>query len=409
MDQHAGALFSIEASQDSFVESDGYAKVMVHRHGQPFGQASVSFETLDGDAVGGLDFVGTRGRLTWEHGDTASKVVAVPLVNDATSRYGLHFKHFFVRLVQNTSNTVLDDHGMIAAVHMIDDSAETGFASFAPAVVKPGEENRQERPTRQDVKVHGNMLHNVLEGFDRQINLTVMRIGGNQGNMSVRYRTVGMTAVGGEHFKDAHGILTWAEGDATNRSISLDILDDDNATPSIHHRAFRVVIEHVTFSNGLRSTQIYKGPSQFAEVAEVAEVWISEDDGSGVLSMQQPTLSVTESAGVVNVSVLRSGGSSGAVAVKVRAERGSASRMLPGASLPTSCREAEHKVGHVAAIELLPGQAREVYCNAMEEDESSSASSSASFDESRSGSIFLWDYSTRLWDRKCIEIPEIGI
>jgi hypothetical protein len=53
MDQHAGASFSIEPSQDSFAESDGYAKVMVHRHGQPFGQASVSFETLDGDAVGG--------------------------------------------------------------------------------------------------------------------------------------------------------------------------------------------------------------------------------------------------------------------------------------------------------------------------------------------------------------------
>ena len=364
---------------------------MVHRHGQPFGQATVSFETLDGDAVGGVDFVGTRGRLTWEHGDSASRVVAVQLVNDATSRYGLHFKHFFVRLVQNTSNTVLDDHGMIAAVHIIDDSAVTGFASFAPAVVKPGEENGQERPTRQDVKVHDNMLHNVLEGLDRQINLTVMRIGGNQGNMSVRYRTVGMTAVVGEHFKDSHGILTWVEGDNTNRSISLDILDDDHASPLIHHRAFRVVIEHVTFSNGLLSTQIYKGPSVFAEV------WIGEDDGSGVLSMQHPTVSVTESAGVVNVTVLRSGGSSGAVAVKVRAEGGSASRMLPAASLPTSCREAQHRVGHVAAIEVLAGQAREVYCNGREDDGSSSAS------------IFLWDYSNRLWDRKCIKIPEIGI
>jgi hypothetical protein len=325
------------------------------------------------------------------------------LVNDATSRYGLHFKHFFVRLVQNTSNTVLDDYGMIAAVHIIDDSAVTGFASFAPAVVKPGEENRQDRPTQQDVNGHDNMLHNVIEGLDRQINLTVMRIGGNQGNMSVRYRTVGMTAVVGEHVKDAHGILTWLEGDKTNRSISLDILDDDHASPSIHHRAFRVVIEHVTFSNGLRSTQIYKGPSVFAEV------WISEDDGSGVLSMHYPTVSVSESAGVVNLTVLRSGGSSGAVAVKVRAERGSASRMLPGASLPTSCREAQHKIGHVAAIEVFAGQAREVYCNARQEDESSSASSSASFDESSSGSIFLWDYSNRLWDRKCIQIPEIGI
>jgi hypothetical protein len=57
------------------------------------------------------------------------------------------------------------------------------------------------------------------------VTLTAVRGGGHQGAISVSYKTVSETAVAGAQFSAAAGTLTWADGDSTNKSITIPILD----------------------------------------------------------------------------------------------------------------------------------------------------------------------------------------
>jgi len=375
LDQDGAGALNIEAAQSLFRESSGYVQLLVRRQCGlcAGGRISVDYETMDGDARRDVDFVAKRGRLTWEEGDLSDRSISVELVNDSTSSYTKHFKHMFMRLLNNSQNVLLDPRAMIAAVYIIDDNAVTGFPTFAPSFF-----------SALDQTLHGApVVRNVLEGTDQTIELTVTRLGGDQGNMSVRYRTLGLTAEEDEHFTAASGLLTWAEGDVSNRTISIDILDDDFFSPFIPLRTFRVILEDVTFSNGILSTRIYKGPS-----STFAEVVIEEDEGWGLLSLDISDMDVDEDVGVINLTVHRKMGSSGDISVMVGDISGSASRLLPGSTLPRACSQ---KQPTIDVIEAVTGQAREVYCNG------------GSKDSSRSASIFRWDYSTRLWDRQCIE------
>ena len=379
LDQDGAGSLIIEAGQTLFRETSGFVQLLVQRQCRGLcagGRVSVDFETLDGDAIRDVDFVAKRGRLTWEEGDVSNRTVSVELINDATSSYTKHFKHMFVRLLNSSQNVLLDPRATIAALYIIDDNAVTGFPTFAPSYF-----------SSRDQKVHGEpVVRDVLEGSDQKVELTVTRLGGNQGNMSVRYRTLGVTAEEDLHFVATSGVLTWAEADVSNRTISIDILDDSYFSPFTPERRFRVVLEHVTFSNGILASQIYKGPR-----STYAEVVIEEDEGWGLLSLEETEVYVDEWVGMINLTVHRRMGSSGDISVMVGDMSGSATRRRPGSRFPKACAQSEPSID---VIEAAPGQAREVYCNG------------GFHDDMHSASIFRWDYSTRLWDRQCIEVGD---
>jgi len=210
IDQEGAGSLTIETLHGTFTESSGFAQLLVRRHGTGLGRVSVKYETMDGDAMQDVDFVQKRGSLSWEDGDTSDRVVTVDLVNDGTSQYGLHFKHMFVKLLNNSRNAFLDPRAMMTAVYILDDSAMTGFVTFAPSYISAEDKTVRDGP----------VVHRVVEGSDSQVDLTVTRLGGNQGNMSVRYRTLGLSAEEGVHFTGAYGLLRWSEGDTTERTIS---------------------------------------------------------------------------------------------------------------------------------------------------------------------------------------------
>ena len=69
------------------------------------------------------------------------------------------------------------------------------------------------------------------------ITLTVRRSGGTQGALSVSYKTVGETALAGMQFTAETGTLTWANGDAANKTFTIPI---SNATPTTSTKYFAV-------------------------------------------------------------------------------------------------------------------------------------------------------------------------
>jgi hypothetical protein len=61
------------------------------------------------------------------------------------------------------------------------------------------------------------------------INIRVARSGGSSGVASIDFATMDETAVDGTDYTAANGTLTWANGVAGNRTISIPIADDSKA------------------------------------------------------------------------------------------------------------------------------------------------------------------------------------
>lgn len=61
------------------------------------------------------------------------------------------------------------------------------------------------------------------------VSLTLRRYGSSTGAVSVNYATVDATAVGGTDFTASSGTVSWADGDATDKTITLNLLDNANA------------------------------------------------------------------------------------------------------------------------------------------------------------------------------------
>ncbi|MFN9897559.1 MAG: Calx-beta domain-containing protein, partial [bacterium] len=105
--------------------------------------------------------------------------------------------------------------------------------------------------------------------------------------MSVRYRSVGSSAREGVHFKSTSGRLVWPEGDNSDRTISVKLLNDNDFSPFVDVNTFSLVLEDITFSNGGLSAQAYKGPP-----TAYANVLVAEDDGFGLLGLERTHLTV---------------------------------------------------------------------------------------------------------------------
>jgi hypothetical protein len=75
------------------------------------------------------------------------------------------------------------------------------------------------------------------------VRLSVVRSGGRAGAASVEYETVEGTASAGSEFLAARGRLDWADGDASERTIEIRLLDDDRVEQT---ESLEVVLKNPT-------------------------------------------------------------------------------------------------------------------------------------------------------------------
>jgi len=57
-------------------------KALVSRQGGSDGAAVLFYNTSDGTATAGEDYVAASGYVTWNHSDTADKVIEVRIIDD---------------------------------------------------------------------------------------------------------------------------------------------------------------------------------------------------------------------------------------------------------------------------------------------------------------------------------------
>jgi Calx-beta domain len=142
------------------------------------------------------------------------------------------------------------------------------------------------------------------------VSLTVTRGGTPTGSISVEYATSNGTAVSGTDYTSRSGTLTWAENDATWRTINVPV---SNSKPFAGSKTF-----HVVLTNPSPGTLLGSPGSAIVSISGSA----SSLEGS--LQLGAASYVVAQNTGGLTVSANRTGGSSGAVSVGYATTNGTA-------------------------------------------------------------------------------------
>jgi len=79
---HPPGVMQFATAAISVPKNSGVATLAVTRTGGSIGPVGVNFATADGTALAGTDYTATSGALSWSDGDTASKPITIPLLNN---------------------------------------------------------------------------------------------------------------------------------------------------------------------------------------------------------------------------------------------------------------------------------------------------------------------------------------
>jgi parallel beta-helix repeat protein len=272
------------SSSYSVNEAAGTATITVNRGNGSSGAVTVQFATIAGSAVAGSDYTAVTGTLSWADGDLSSKTIVVPILEDIL----VEGNETFSLTLSNATGGALLGTQATTTVTIVDNDA----------VQIPGSVQ------------FNNSSYSVNEGAGTAT-ITVNRVNGSDGPVTVQYATASGTATSGSDFTATTGTLTWAAGDASSKTIVVPIVDDSAVESS---EAFSLTLSNPT------------GGAQLGTPATTT-VTIADNDVAltrGKLQFDSSTYSVNEGAGTVTITVNRVGGSDGAVTVKYATAAGTA-------------------------------------------------------------------------------------
>ena len=129
--------------------------------------------------------------------------------------------------------------------------------------------------------------------------ITITRTGGSAGSVGAHFATSNGTATAGSDYTAVTQTVLFANGDATNKTVTIPILDD------------MLVEGNETVNLTLSSPT---GGATLGSPA-TAVLTIIDNDAPGTLQFSTATYSVNENGGSATITVTRTGGSAGAVGV----------------------------------------------------------------------------------------------
>ncbi|MBA3683736.1 MAG: hypothetical protein H0W72_00590 [Planctomycetes bacterium] len=290
-------ILAFSSASGSAVEGDAgntTVTVTVTRAGGKQGAVGISYATtmLSGAATAtpGVDYLPVSGTLTWAAGDANAKTFTVTIVGDTVSESA---EGVAVLLSAPTGGAALGAPSMTVITLGDDDgdpqAALPGSLQFSVAAISAAEDN----------------------AGTSQASITVTRIGGSDGAVGATF-AIGGTATAGSDFTAVGGTLSWAAGDASTRTVIVDVSGDT------------VVESNETVVLTL------SGPTGGASlgVPHSATLTIVNDDAppASILQLSTTAYAVTENSasGLATITVTRSGGSAGAVSVAYATGAGTA-------------------------------------------------------------------------------------
>jgi Calx-beta domain-containing protein len=234
---------------------------------------TVNYATSDGTASAGADYTATSGTLTFKgnlsNGGTGEtqKTITVPIANDSVPSDS---RTFNVTLSNVGPGSAAVAGAPASGVVTILDDDPAGDVQFDVVSYEGGE-------------------------TDGHATVTVERVGGRSGTVTVDYATSDGTATAGSDYTATNGTLTFNPGDTTE-TFDIPITWDGQA-----EGADETV--NLTLFN----------PSGGSDIAANggAVLYIADDGASGPTRFTADSYSVDETAGMVTITVTRTGGSLG--------------------------------------------------------------------------------------------------
>lgn len=214
----AAGVLALSGGKFTVAQAAGQVTVAVMRSNGAQGAVTVAYATANGTAMAGGDYTAAAGILSWADGDQSVKNVVVPISN-ATAFTG-----------QRRFSLALGNPGGGASLGAPDAATITINGSTQPGSLAFGAPN-----------------YDIGQGAGNVV-LTVNRVSGSSGAVSVRYATADGTASSPAQYTAATGTLNWAAGDTQPKSISVAV---SGAPPFSGVKTFSVNLGNPTGSASL--------------------------------------------------------------------------------------------------------------------------------------------------------------
>ncbi|HEY9852513.1 MAG TPA: Calx-beta domain-containing protein [Leptolyngbyaceae cyanobacterium] len=255
------------------VNEDGtpVTAVTVTRTGGSFGQVSATVNLSNGTATAPGDYNSTPITVTFGNGDTTSKIITIPIVNDT--------------LVENTEtvNLTLTNPTNGAAI---------GTQSTATLNVLDNDSTLQ----------FSNPVYSVNENGTPVVAVTVTRTGSSTGAVSATVNLGDGSAVAPGDYTNNPITVNFADGDTAPKVITIPVIDD---TLVEGNETVNLTLTNPT-GNATIGTQ------------GTATLTILDNDTPGIIQFSNPQYVVGEDGTpVLAVTLNRTGGSAGAVSATV--------------------------------------------------------------------------------------------
>jgi len=187
-------------------ENAGAARVTVTRSGGSVGTLTVEFSTQDGTATNGLNYLGMTNTLTWNNGDIAAKVIAIPVLDDGV-----------VEANDLTVNLQLSS----ATVNGTNNPAVLRGTTNATLAIVNTDFRGQVRFSTDSYSVN----ENGGPGY-----ITIVRSGGSAESITVDFATLPGTSTPGIDFYPTNGTLVFGPGEV-GKTFTVPILDNGQQDP----------------------------------------------------------------------------------------------------------------------------------------------------------------------------------
>ncbi|EDW24705.1 GL24292 [Drosophila persimilis] len=185
-----------EPGHYTVMENCGEFEVRIVRRGDIHSYSTVEYETQDGTAIAGTDFIGKKGTLCFPPGVDEQRF-KIEVIDDDIFEED---ECFYIRLFNPSENVILSVP-QIATVMILDDD-HAGIFAFTDSFFE----------TSESVGLY---------------EVTVMRYSGARGTVIVPYWTEDETAVGGKDFEPVRGELIF-ENNETEKNFEVLILEESS-------------------------------------------------------------------------------------------------------------------------------------------------------------------------------------
>ncbi|NBV21051.1 MAG: hypothetical protein EBS05_03895, partial [Proteobacteria bacterium] len=253
----------------------GAVAIRLHRANGELGQVIASYQTVDGTAVAGRDYVSASGLVSWADSDTiVDRLIFVPIIDNKIVDGN---RAFTIKITSVTSGGWGTDPALdfldATTVTIVDDDSLPGVLGFSAPFY------------RVDESV-GNAT------------VTVNRTNGSVGAVSVQYATSPGTATPGADYSSRSGTLTFASGQ-TSRTFTVPILND-----TIVEFEESILLNLTSPSGGATL-----GLTNSMILIE------SDDGGPGSIGFLTNQFVVAEASGRAVITVIRTSGTTGTATV----------------------------------------------------------------------------------------------